>query len=204
VLRKSGKQNGQPKRTRSYIFDALLLLMDEKPYNKITVSDITKKAGIARQTFYRHYNKKSDIIEQYLMESLTAENSESGKKKFSLVLTFDLGYMISHKEELLKIMLNINIENLFYSRFQKWADDLIDSYKDELSAEEYVLYRYRVYHQLVGTMYILGDWLKNDMPLPVEKLWPFLNSFMLPDSFQDKYAPNIVIRLKDGQNTPVG
>jgi AcrR family transcriptional regulator len=97
--------------------------MDERHYDKITVSDITKKAGIARQTFYRNYNKKNDIIEQYLaesfnMESLLAKNNEGEKKKFSLTLTFDLGYMISHKDILLKIMLKINIKNLFSSRFQ--------------------------------------------------------------------------------------
>jgi hypothetical protein len=138
------------------------------------------------------------------MESLPHESGEDNTKKTGLVLTFDLGYMVSHKENLMKINLKINIENLFSSRFREWANDVIDSYKDELSAEEYVLYRYRVYYQAVGSMYILADWLKNDMPFPVEKLRSFLNSFMLTDSAQDKYAPNIVIRLKDGQNTPVG
>ncbi|MDR1429725.1 MAG: TetR/AcrR family transcriptional regulator [Spirochaetaceae bacterium] len=204
-MRKSGKQNGQPKRTKSYIFDALLLLMDEKPYNKITVSDITKRAGIARQTFYRNYNKKNDIIEQYLtksfnMELLMPENAEGDTKKSGLVLTFDLGYIISHKENLMKIILKINIENLFSSRFREWSKDLknlIDNYRDKLSAEEYEIYRYNVYYQAIGSMYILADWLKNDMPLPVEKLRSFLNGFILPDSLQHKHIPNIIIRLKN-------
>jgi hypothetical protein len=132
------------------------------------------------------------------MESLPQENGEGNTKKPGIVLTFDLGYMVSHKENLMKINLKINIENLFSSRFREWANDVIDGYKDELSAEEYVLYRYRVYYQAVGAMYILADWLKNDMPLPVEKLRSFLNSFILPDSLQHKHAPNIIIRLKNG------
>jgi AcrR family transcriptional regulator len=56
VLQKSGSNNRQVRRTRSWISEALMLLMDEKPYDKITVSDITEKAGIARQTFYRNYD----------------------------------------------------------------------------------------------------------------------------------------------------
>jgi AcrR family transcriptional regulator len=72
-----------------------MLLIDKKPYDKITVSDITQKAGIARQTFYHNYHKKSDIIEQYIMksfdiESLAPENGKGVAKKASLVLTLIL------------------------------------------------------------------------------------------------------------------
>jgi AcrR family transcriptional regulator len=177
-----------------------MLLIDAKPYNKITVSDITKKAGIARQTFYLNYKKKSDIIEQYLtksfnIKSFTPENGEGDAKQANLVLAFDLEYMISHKENLLKIILKINIENLFLPQFREWAENLIGNYKNKLSAEEYVLCRYTVYYRILGLMYIFFDWLKNDMPLPVEKLRSFLNSFIPPDSTHSKYAPNIIIQL---------
>jgi AcrR family transcriptional regulator len=178
-----------------------MLLIEQKPYNKITVSDITRKAGIARQTFYRNYHKKSDIIEQYLSKSINVElfmpeKSEGDEKKATLVLTYDLEYIISHKNDLMKIALKINTENLFASRFREWVDDLIDRYRDNLSAEEYVVYRYRVYQRIVGKAYILADWLKHDMPLSVEKLRSFLNSFTFPDSLQYKHIPHIIIREK--------
>jgi hypothetical protein len=181
-----------------------MLLIDQKPYNKITVSDIAKKAGIARQTFYRHYNKKNDIIEQYLVKSFNMElsvskNSEGDEKKPSLVLTFNLGYIIGYKDNLMKIVSRINSENLFSSRIlQERINDLIDRYKDNLSVEEYLIYRYSIYQWIVGSIYVLADWLKNDMPLSIEKLRPLLNSFVLPDSSQYKYVPNIIIRLKTG------
>ena len=37
------------------IFDAFFLLLREKDLEKITVSDVIKKAGIVRSTFYNHY-----------------------------------------------------------------------------------------------------------------------------------------------------
>ncbi len=37
------------------IYDAFFLLLKEKPLEKITVSDVIKKAGIVRSTFYNHY-----------------------------------------------------------------------------------------------------------------------------------------------------
>ena len=37
------------------IFDTFFLLLKEKDLEKITVSDVIKKAGIVRSTFYNHY-----------------------------------------------------------------------------------------------------------------------------------------------------
>ncbi len=44
------------------ITNALLALMEEKSYEDITVTDIVKKAGTSRVTYYRHFNSKEDII----------------------------------------------------------------------------------------------------------------------------------------------
>ena len=37
------------------IYDAFFLLLKDKDIDKITVSDVIKKAGIVRSTFYNHY-----------------------------------------------------------------------------------------------------------------------------------------------------
>ncbi len=44
------------------IKDAFLLLAKEKDIEKISVSDIIKKTGIVRSTFYNHYENVSDLI----------------------------------------------------------------------------------------------------------------------------------------------
>lgn len=44
------------------ILDAFLLLLRKKELNKITVSDIIKKAGIVRSTFYNHYENIPALI----------------------------------------------------------------------------------------------------------------------------------------------
>ena len=49
-------------RTRREIKRAFLKLMGEREYGKITVQDITRAAGINRNTFYLHYLDKQDLI----------------------------------------------------------------------------------------------------------------------------------------------
>lgn len=46
-------------RSKKLIINALVDLLDEKPLDKITVTDIVKKADINRGTFYAHYENVS-------------------------------------------------------------------------------------------------------------------------------------------------
>ncbi|WP_369528982.1 TetR/AcrR family transcriptional regulator, partial [Dubosiella newyorkensis] len=43
---------------RSCIFEALMILLQQKRYEEITVSEIANKAGVSRMTYYRTYSSK--------------------------------------------------------------------------------------------------------------------------------------------------
>ena len=47
---------GQESYSRHYIITALFKLMSDYEYNDISVTDIAKKAGVGRATFYRYFN----------------------------------------------------------------------------------------------------------------------------------------------------
>lgn len=51
--------------TRHYIVQALFKLMAAYEYEKISVTDISEKAGVGRATFYRYFKRKEDIIIYY-------------------------------------------------------------------------------------------------------------------------------------------
>lgn len=57
-----------------YMAGALLELMLEKDYTKISIGEIAKKAGVDRSSYYRHFKSKEDIIsfffDMVLKESL--------------------------------------------------------------------------------------------------------------------------------------
>lgn len=46
------------------IKNALLELLNEKPYVEITVSELINKAGVARVSFYRNFHSMSDVIDE--------------------------------------------------------------------------------------------------------------------------------------------
>ena len=52
--------------------EALLKLMEKKPFNEINVSELCEKAGVARASFYRNYDSMQEILTNYL-SSVTDE-----------------------------------------------------------------------------------------------------------------------------------
>ena len=55
--------NEESKRiTKESILTAVILLCAEKPFDKITVTEIVRKAGVSRTAFYRNYESKEDVL----------------------------------------------------------------------------------------------------------------------------------------------
>jgi AcrR family transcriptional regulator len=191
--------NRQVQRTKGWIFDALMLLMDKKPYHKITVSDITGKAGIARQTFYRNYDDKDAVIFEYLSNTLKTDllKIDAGGKngQNNIVLTFNYNYMIAHRDNLKKILTATGIENRIFHESKKFPLLLMEQYQDSLSSEEYVICRYKLCYQITGCLRVLFDWFIHDMPLPADTLAAMLNVMDIPRSTQYHNIPNITIDI---------
>ena len=56
------KIDARVKRTRDALGDALMALMQEKPFETITVQDVLDRAHVSRSTFYSHYSDKDDLL----------------------------------------------------------------------------------------------------------------------------------------------
>lgn len=56
------KPDRRVQRTRNLLQEALVSLILEKGYQKITVQDIIDKANVGRSTFYSHYRDKEDLL----------------------------------------------------------------------------------------------------------------------------------------------
>jgi AcrR family transcriptional regulator len=55
-------------RTRNLLQDAFVEMTIAKGFAAVTVRDITEHAGVNRATFYRHYQDKFDLLDQYAQE----------------------------------------------------------------------------------------------------------------------------------------
>jgi AcrR family transcriptional regulator len=190
----------QIEQSRSWIFEGLLCLMDKRPYNKISVADITARAGVARQTFYRHYKNKDDVIFQFLETCfspslLERKNNNTRNKRRVFMITLPLDQFIRHAKTIKKILLS-GAEYLIAAYSQKWQDYMTNLYSDILSAEDKVYFRYLVLFSISGSTQIICDWIKHDMPVSIEKLAIWLTEQDRPYYHPDSNIPKIVLSIK--------
>ncbi|MBQ6206380.1 MAG: TetR/AcrR family transcriptional regulator [Oscillibacter sp.] len=61
-----------------YITDALLFLMEREDYHNISITDLCKKAGVTRMSFYRNFESKEDILRKWLKDVTEQFLKESG------------------------------------------------------------------------------------------------------------------------------
>ncbi len=77
------KTDARVRRTRDALGDALVALMQEKPFDTITVQDVLDRANVSRSTFYTHYSDKDDLLmsdAEEFFEALSTALSQAGDK----------------------------------------------------------------------------------------------------------------------------
>ena len=73
-------------KTKKSLRDALLELISEKEFDKISVTQICDKALVNRMTFYKYYNDKYELLDycfEYLSDSLVKKVEELPKNENS-------------------------------------------------------------------------------------------------------------------------
>nr|WP_294682019.1 TetR-like C-terminal domain-containing protein [uncultured Anaerotignum sp.] len=65
------KQDRRVIRSKMRMREALIALMQEKPFPEITAKDITEQADLNRATFYLHYNNVFDLLEELEEETVS-------------------------------------------------------------------------------------------------------------------------------------
>lgn len=85
----------QPKNTNEVVIESIIQatldLMNKKSLDDISITDIVQRAGVSRNSFYRNFDDKDDIIRRYLFNETECWMEEVHKTYTSL---FDSGNFI--------------------------------------------------------------------------------------------------------------
>lgn len=97
--------------TRECLQTALVYLMSEKSFEKITITEVVKRSGVSRQSFYRNYHSKEEILAemcQNVMQSIAESIQESKYTNNAYQWYYDLFFQIKENENTIRLLLEAN------------------------------------------------------------------------------------------------
>ena len=160
------------------IYDAFFLLLREKSVDRITVSDVVKKAGIVRSTFYNHYENIpslvlaaedrtiSDIFR--LMESFHAKNNRDMCRSYYLAIC-----NYTRKNPFLASLLQTPRGDAFFEKaitmFHKYVTD-ISNISASFGESDPSSFSYFVAGAIGSTLGVLHKWIAEDFASPAEEI----------------------------------
>lgn len=156
VLRVSNEESNRI--TRECLGTALICLMGEKPFEKITITELVKRSGVSRTAFYRNYTCKEDILWEMndaFMEVLARSFSELKDHNDSLQWYYNFFRQIYNNANEMRLILqaNLPVEPLFSPDF------IIKRLSLSLNREEY--YHFLAWQGAFST--VLINWFREGM-----------------------------------------
>lgn len=121
--------------TKSALCGALKTLCEQKPFEKISISDITNECGLNRQSFYYHFQDKYELLE-YIYFNEIFKNITRG-------VNYDNWY-----ERLEGFLENIRKDKKFYSNTLKNSEIIFEKY---LFKSMHQLFLRFFYHAVANT-----------------------------------------------------
>lgn len=166
------------------ICDAFLLLVKEKELDKITVSDVIKKAGVVRSTFYAHYQDMPQLISKVedrtvsdifiMLGELSALSSEQLYKTFFLTLCKYIKgnpYLI----QVLTLPRGEALVSKLITMFHKFINQTLTS----VPSSESDTLGYNKAFLIGGTIGILHKWVSENMETDCSIISDYLCKFFL-------------------------
>ena len=181
------KQESKYFYTASLMNQALIALLEKKDIEYITVTEITKKAGVNRSTFYLHYENVYELLEETIhnlnKSFLTSFDEKGGvkitSKENAFLVTSDrlVAYLHFCKENRRVLRLINKKPGLFQSKetYQKMYDTIfypaISKFVQDEAERVYFLEFYTR-----GVAAIIHKWMEMDCVTDVEKIVEIINA----------------------------
>lgn len=188
-------------RTRAAIQEALIALIAEVPYDKITITALAQRANIDRKTFYTHYASidelLEDLIKQRLRENIGTINlaefyGDPARFTRDLLSAFEAALPLTMEER------RGALEHMPINRILKYwtaaAKESIISQAGSLPADAQRRIDVVLDFYLGGLFNVYTRWLKKEDPLHIDTVLDLLSACI-----SDGLAGIMGIQLRGGR-----
>lgn len=162
---KKSSGNSQNEMVKECIFTALMLLMEERNFNEISITDITRKAGVSRISYYRNYNSKEEIITNYIDDIFQDFLQNLEGAEFDVYNNMRMFFESNRKnKQLIMNLVRSNMSNLLFERYKNYFHFVFEMIiKKKRSTTSSLARKYEVSYLVGGLYEIMIQWVKSGL-----------------------------------------
>jgi AcrR family transcriptional regulator len=166
-------------RTRSALYAALLAILEERAFEQVTIREITARAEVGYATFFRHYPDKEALLHDLAERQI----SELLAMTLPILFTVDsrasaqalAAYVWEHRR-LWSALLAGGAAGVLREEFVRQARL---NARARPSAATLIPDDLKVVFLVTGVLEILAWWLRQDEPLPIERMAAILDRMVV-------------------------
>ncbi|HJF64954.1 MAG TPA: TetR/AcrR family transcriptional regulator [Slackia equolifaciens] len=173
--------NKQPEvtaQTRRNLQQAFWSLYSERPITKISIKEITDRAGYNRGTFYLYYRDVYDILDQMEQEILDTIDALIQKRLIKdgiLDIQGNMGFIIGlaksyERGRVIARLLGDDGDPRFKARFKELIWPLVEVYLSPAGSFSSTEERFVKEFYLSGLLAVITAWLEDDANMPIDEL----------------------------------
>lgn len=163
------KQPERTEMTRRILVDTFIRLSENKPADKITVSEICNKAGYNRSTFYQYFNDTFHLLSyieddflNYIENTVVAQIGNIRPEQFFIDSFIQIN---ADKKDILKLLFGKN--SSFHAKLKRTLIPLFAKRMCMPAEDPETVYKLDFY--LSGIISIFSRWVTSETPMAVEE-----------------------------------
>lgn len=162
-------------RSRRLINTALADLLQEKPLDKITVTDVVKKAEINRGTFYAHYADVPDVINHLIEQTfsdITAVISTPPHNivEMPIVLLRQVQTILESDLDFYKKVMASNASTFMQEQLVSIVMDYLLQHEKDYDVKDHNQFVLNIHFCAGGLIYLYREWFAGNSTLSLNEL----------------------------------
>lgn len=157
---------------------ALLNLIEKKPYEQISITELCAKAGVSRTSFYSNFNTKDEVLKKIVVE-LQKELGERIGSPFRQPVNLEwykgLFKLVKERANILKPIFSAGFQN----KYQELVNGVILRHNNMQQGEIYLRLLWSG-----GIINAVVHWLATDMIEPIDDIAAICNQHLI--SFNER------------------
>lgn len=171
-------------RSREALRGALLLLVDEKPFEQIAIKEITERAGVSYPVFFRQFSSKEELLEDVaageVRNLLSRTNTALTSPNIEQNL-FDMCEYVDGRRTLWTTLLTAGAAAVMRAEFARISDDIRESRE---RANPWLPAELATAFVVNGLFEILSWWLRQPPNYPIGNVVKLIDVLIIRSTMQ--------------------